>query len=385
MKRFMTVKPEIVEGVSNQEIKDFCKKHNIAGVEEFGDDLLPRNEKLDPGNLALQQQLLERGCLRLHCSYWAYPTSFLAGRNSNELFSRMGGPDEVAAYYGDLTGDTMIQRWVDEYRLATAIGAEAYVFHLIDYAPIDGRWEFTLTREVIADAMITITQRLMNSLLAQGAVDETTPLIELENAGWGLEFGTQTPADYLTLFNEIYDPFNRLRICWDLNHLLHAVNVDSDGSASFALEPFEIDSGMRALAHRATENPKFDLMDEWLRFCLLDPQTRGRIGSISISDCNRRDADYFRNGLLREPELSTLRALTTVEAQEDYGVRIVLEHYDSHLPLGTGVLNPEKVGKILQQLLEVNPNVVVLHELKNSHEVFADTAAQIDLLEKVMA
>ena len=66
-------------------------------------------------------------------------------------------------------------------------------------------------------------------------------------------------------------------------------------------------------------------------------------------------------------------------AQEDYGVRIVLGQYDSHLPLGTGVLGTG-IGAMLKQLDEENEDFALLHELKNTEDIFADLGAQLSCL-----
>jgi hypothetical protein len=383
LKQYMTYKPSIFADIEPAAIRAFCAQHRLAGVEEFADDLLDRNQPLGPSSPAYNQiveDLKDRGCRRLHCSYWAYPTAFTTGRHFRELVERLGGPEQVIAYFGDLTGDKMLDRWVDEYRLAAAISADAYVFHLIDYAPIDGLWEFTMDRNTIAGAMVTLVQRFLNRLAEQGLITDTSPLIELENAGWGLEYGAQTPDDFLAVFTEVYDPQGRLRICWDLNHLLHALAIAADGGVGFALPPGELTPRMRDLAQRAQADSRFDLASAWVEECVLAPGLADRVGSVSVSDCARAQADYFCNGKLRDPEHGRLVAIADSEGQEEYGVRIVLEHYDSHLPLGQGLLNPEGVRRLLLKLADASPNAVVLHELKNSTNVLSEVAAQVDAL-----
>ena len=115
-------------------------------------------------------------------------------------------------YYGDLTGAHMYARWCQEYELATALGAQSYTFHLIDYAPIDGMWDFTISKADIRQAMISMLQHFLNELLDRGLIGPDSPQIELENAGWGLEHGMQTAEDYAMLYRQIYDPFHKVKL-----------------------------------------------------------------------------------------------------------------------------------------------------------------------------
>ena len=104
----------------------------------------------------------------------------------------------------------------------SALNAQAYTFHLIDYAPIDGKWEFTIQERDFPgnDLYDPGTHK---SLVGGGLMTENSPQIEVENAGWGLEYGLQTAEDFAKMFHQLYDPFDKVRIGWDINHLLHAI------------------------------------------------------------------------------------------------------------------------------------------------------------------
>ena len=151
----------------------------------------------------------------------------------------------------------MFARWMQEYELACELGAQAYVFHVIDYAAIDGAWEFTITREQVLDAMVRMVQEFLLRLAGKGLLSAGSPVIELENAGWGLEYGAQRCEDFAEIFRQVYDPFDKLRVSWDMNHLLHAIGKAPDGkSACFMLQPFEITpecSGWRRRIWRGPE------------------------------------------------------------------------------------------------------------------------------------
>jgi hypothetical protein len=88
--------------------------------------------------------------------------------------------------------------------------------------------------------------------------------------------------------------------------------------------------------------------------------------------------EYFQRGKLVEPYYSELMRLKTPEEQEEYGVGIVLSAYDSHLPLGDGALVPDVLRYIILKLLSNKPNIVILHELKNSKKPQAALSRQIE-------
>lgn len=368
MKQYLTLKPEQMTDDAKAFAQHLCNQYPLAGVEMFGDDVKPRTLPLfssQEEKQALVRQLGELQVKRLHASYWAYPTAFLTGNRFSELVERMGGEEEVRAYYGDLTGDHMMARWTQEYAVAAALEADSYVFHLIDYAPIDGMWAFSMDKQTILQAMIAMLQRFVNSLLSQELLTENSPVIELENAGWGLEHGVQTARDYACVLEQVYDPFRRLRVGWEVNHLLHAVGKMKDGSVRFFLPPEEVTSEMRRLEEKyGLEPQKFAL--EWLRYNLLHPKLWGKVAAVHLSDCKWKTSEYFRNGLLAQPWLAEMQKLNNWEAREEYGVKIVLGEYDSHEVLGDGALNGSDMAVLLAQLEEKNQGLMLLHELKNS-------------------
>ena len=214
-----------------------------------------------------------------------------------------------------------------------------------------------------------ILARLLVRLEAAGLLRATSPRIELENAGWGLEYGAQTAGDFARILDSVQDKHHRLRIAWDCNHLLHAV-----GTRCFLLPKEELQEGMAALEGRA------DLPLAWLRSQLDDPRLRGRLGAVHLSDRLPTGTEFFRRGKLDEPWFSTLNALPDEASQEEYGAALVLDHYDSHVPLGSGVLPGRETAQLLQMLARDNPDFAILHELKNSEDILADLAAQREAL-----
>lgn len=368
---------------SSQYLSGILEKHGLAGYEVYMDDIVPRGERLFSSEAeldALAKKLTEMQVKRLHCSYWAYPTSFLGGFAFRQLISRFGSLEEVEAYYGDLTGQHMYERWTEEYKLAKAIGAAAYTFHLIDYAPIDGMWEFTIPQAVIKSFMVTLLQTFLNRLYAQNLVDETSPLIEVESCGWGLEHGAQCAEDFKNIFAQIYDPWHRVKIAWEMNHLMHALGYDNKSNrAVFFLPPCEITPEMRLLEEQYGDKPE-EFAFRWLESqitqdCLID-----HLGSVHVSDCGLKETEYFRNGALQGEYYDKIRALSTWDEKENYGVQIVLTHYDNHLPIGKGILNPQDIKKMLQNICEKNAGIVLLHELKNSSILEQDIETQLQNL-----
>ena len=225
------------------------RARGIRGAEVFMADVKPRTSPLaatPQEHAELVSSLSAAGVRRVHSSYWAAPTAFVANVQFGELVERFEGTERVREYFGDLTGAHMFSRWRDEYALARELGADAYVFHLIDYMPVDGAWEFTVDRRVVLEAMIVLTQQFLRVLDDHGLTDDSSPVIELENAGWGLEFGAQTADDFAEVFAKVYDPAGRLRLGWDLNHLLHAVGL-ADGTGVFLLPDAELTPSMRDL------------------------------------------------------------------------------------------------------------------------------------------
>lgn len=313
---------------------------------------------------------------RLHCSYWAWPTALLTQNRLGWAVGAFGGEDAVRAYYGDLTGAHLFERWAQEYELACELGAEAYTFHLIDYAPIDGRWEFAVPVADIRQAMVYMIQRLLGELDARGLLSPDSPRIELENAGFGLEYGMQHADDAAFVLGQLYDPHDKVRLAWEVNHLLHATGVDpATGRGAFLLPDDEKTEAMRAIEARGLDAR--GLCTEWVLANLLDPRCVGRTSCVHLSDCVAKDVEYFVRGRLAEPWYGELCSLGSWEEMEEYGVGIVLGRYDSHVPMGTtGALDCARVADALSELAERGDGFCVLHELKNEDDVLGAVAAQ---------
>lgn len=382
MREYITYKKHIFENEPLNEpldIKSFCEKNNLAGTEVFFDDIIPRTKNLfstDAEKKLLIDKLQNLQAKRLHCSYWAYPTSFLTKNNFNELVERFGGIGAVREYYGDLTGKHIWKRWRQEYEVAQSLGAQAYTYHLIDYAPIDGAWKFTIPVPDIRQAMVYMIQQLLQNLEEKNLLTGDSPYIEIENAGWGLEYGSQTKHDYAALFSQLYDPRKKVKIGWDLNHLLHAAGKNKNtGKAFFMLPAEEKSADMVNLENQYGDNPGIFAV-KWLAHTVLADELIQRAGSIHLSDCVLKDVEYFVQGRLQPPYSDKIDALPTQEEKEDYGVQIVLKHYDSHVPLETGVLKGEDIKNMLVELNRHSAGFALLHELKNSESIQHDLDEQ---------
>lgn len=98
---------------------------------------------------------------------------------------------------------------------------------------------------------------------------------------------------------------------------------------------------------------------------------------MHLSDCVAKDVEYFVRGRLAEPWHAELCGLGSWEEMEEYGVGIVLGHYDSHVPMGTtGALDVARVAGALGELAKRGDAFCVLHELKNEDDVLGAVAAQ---------
>ena len=354
----------------------FAQAHGLAGSEIFMNDLTPRTLPLfedQAGKDSLVAQLRQAKVARVHCSYWGSPTAFVAGTGYRELVERFGDERLLRDYFGDLSGRHMFDRWCDEYQVATELGAHTYVFHLIDYQHVDGAWSFSVSREVVLDAMVVLTQRFLRELDDRGLLAADTPIIELENAGWGLEFGAQTADDFSYVLNQVQDTHGRLRIGWDLNHLLHATGL-RDGVGAFLLPENEITPDMRRI-EREAQGDLGALSHAWIRHNVCDARLFGKVAALHLSDCTPKSEEFFRNG-----ELQGTHAVTgDRETQSAEGLRIVLAHYDNHVVTGDGVLDPAVLNSIITECA-VAGGVAVLHELKNAVDVWSDIARQRDQL-----
>lgn len=383
MKYYTTLKEGCLAPAALQDVPGFCRRFGLEGIEVFMDDVKNRTEVLftTPAETEELVRRLQAGCVRrVHCSYWAYPTSFLTKHSFSQLEERFGGLDAVREYYGDLTGDHMYARWCQEYELATALGAQSYTFHLIDYAPIDGMWDFTISKADIRQAMISMLQHFLNALLDQGLISADTPQIELENAGWGLEHGMQTAEDYRLLYRQICDPFHKVKLGWDINHLLHALGSDAGtGTARFFLPDWEITPEMAEIQREYGHDPRLFAV-KWLEHNILHPDLAGKVGSIHLSDCGLKDTQYFTNGMFTGAYYQNISALKTWDEREEYGVGIVLAKYDNHLVLGTGALDPDLMKAMIGSLTAHSPECVILHELKNSTDLEQDLRRQLDCI-----
>jgi hypothetical protein len=357
-------------------VRTHLESLGLEGSEVFMDEIVSRDLDLfenAEGKKRLVEQLQSLGVKRLHCSYWAWPTSLLTSNRLAATIDAFGGEEQTRGYFGDLTGRHMFERWTQEYELAKAIGAQAYTFHLIDYAPIDGRWEFEIPTGEIRQAMVFMIQHLLETLDENGLIDENSPRIELENAGFGLEYGMQQASDAALVLDQLYDPHDKVRIAWDMNHLLHATGI-RDGRPCFLLPENEKTEQMHEIEESSSNASELEI--EWLRKNLLDNRLAGRIGAVHLSDCVPKTTEFFVRGKLAEPYHSELVSLGSWDEMEEYGVKIVLEHYDSHVPVGRGSLRPEDVRKTLEELASENDGFVILHELKNSEDIFEDVSLQ---------
>jgi hypothetical protein len=234
---------------------------------------------------------------------------------------------------------------------------------------VDGLWRYTLSRDEILRAMVTMLQTLLDRLDEGGLLSADSPVIEVENAGWGLEYGMQTAEDFTFLFDQLNDRHGKVRVAWDLNHLLHAVGADTAaGRACFFLPGDEVSPDMKALEERLGDQPE-QFAQAWIERNLLHPATACRTGCVHLSDCVMKETEFFRRGRLIEPYASELDALPDVDAKEQYGVRFVLTYYDSHVPLGSGILTGRAIAGLLDALAAANPGFSLLHELKNARDL----------------
>ena len=377
MKEFITIPIEDLSLLEENFLHMKKVVPEIAGAEIFCTSIKDRELPLYESEEEFEAQaaLLKKGGVkRLHASYWASPAAFLYKLSEEELYEHFGGKDEVTAYYSDESGCHLYERWCQEYALAAAIGAEAYVFHLIDYFPIDGQWRFTVTREQILDCMVRMTADFVAHLEKSELLTVSSPVIELENAGWGLEYGVQTAEDFAYLFNKVNDSYDKLRISWDINHLLHAVGV-RENKGCFFLPEHEINERMRRLQKDFGDDPdRFAL--EWVKSNLLHDVVKHKVHGVQLSDCVMKEHQYFTEGWMEMPWRENLEKAENWEEKENYGVDIVLTHYDSHVPLGKGILTGEGMAKILAELEMISTDCNLLHELKNSTDLIADVTWQ---------
>jgi len=382
MKHYITYKKHLFDNIQ-VDIKTFCANNGLEGTEVFFDDIVPRTNNLFSNNNeknVLINTLNELQVRRLHCSYWAYPTSFLTKTHFTELIGRFGSIDKVKEYYGDLTGEHLWERWNQEYEIAATMNVQAYTFHLIDYAPIDGEWEFTIPVTEIKQAMINMIQQFLLNLIEKGLITETSPIIEIENAGWGLEYGTQSKYDFIDLYNQLYDPFKKIKIGWDINHILHATGKRKYSNMVYFMLPDEEKTHemFKLEDEYGQEQNKFAY--NWVSLNILSPELADKISSIHLSDCKLKDFEYFIRGKLQPPYSEEMDKLPTWDEKEEYGVNVVLTHYDSHVPLQTGALMGTDIKCLFNEILKYSHDFVVLHELKNSESIQDDLNKQFSTI-----
>ena len=375
MKEYVALKSHPLDG----QLQRLREAFPLTGAEVYCADLVDREKMLYESEeelAALAASLKKEGVCRLHGSYWASPSAFLCGlEDAAALF---GGKEETARYYSDLTGGHLFRRWRQEYALACALDAQAYTFHLIDYFPIDGLWRFSLTRQQVLSAMADITARLLKELEDAGLLSADSPRIELENAGWGLEYGAQTAEDFAWLLAQVPDQRGKLCVAWDVNHLLHAVGV-RNGRGVFLLPEDEVSPRMRALQERYGADPDAFAW-QWVRENLTLPALEGKVACVHLSDCAWKEHQFFTQGYLEYPWRTELEACAGWAEKEHYGEQLVLTHYDSHLPLGQGILPGGAVYETLCRLDAAHSDFALLHELKNTRDLLRDLAVQRNAL-----
>lgn len=384
IRQYLTYDEAIFTKEETADMASILKKYNLAGTEVFMNEMFPRTQDLfsdEAGKKEWADRLGALGVKRVHCSYYAYPTAFLTRTHYKEFVERLDGLKGIEDYYGDLRGVHLFERWAQEYELACALGAQCFVFHTIDYAAIDGAWDFTITREEILQAMVYMVQTLLVYLEEKHLLSADSPIIELENAGWGLEYGAQRSEDFAEIFSQLYDPYDKVRLGWDINHLLHAIGRgENEGEARFMLQDFEITPKMAELERVYGAEPKTFAM-KWIESNLMDPAVSNKTNCLHLSDCLLKEVEYFRNGRLQGEYGDKIDAIEDREEKSDYGVGIVLGMYDSHVPMGgDGVILADDMKRMIQQLAEKNDGFVLLHELKNSKPILPALEAQLAFL-----
>ena len=378
---YLTYDESVLSEESKAQFGKILTQYGFSGTEVYMNHFHPRSELIFTDGSSKQAALARLRAMqvqRIHCSYWGYPTSFLTKSHFAELVERAQGLDSIRDYYGDLSGRHLYERWAQEYELACLLKAPAYVFHVIDYAFVDGAWPFTISREEIRQAMVQMVQNFLMVLEEKGLVGVDSPVIELENAGWGLEYGLQTAEDFAFLFEQLYDRHERVRIGWDINHLLHALGKRPTGEAGFLLSEPELTPVMEKLTAEQTDPQSLAI--EWLKHNLLHPAVAKKISALHLSDCALKTEEYFTNGRLNGRYAEEIDKRGSRTEKSDYGVSIVLDYYDSHLPLGSGLLEATSFQALVSAVVENNPDVSFLHELKNSRDLQKDLALQMAFL-----
>ncbi|HBR03575.1 MAG TPA: hypothetical protein DD738_13305, partial [Ruminiclostridium sp.] len=145
-------------------------------------------------------------------------------------------------------------------------------------------------------------------------------------------------------------PYHKIKIAWEINHLLHAVGCNPQtNQGEFFLPPNEITPDMRILMDQYKKNPPV-FAQKWLEHEICDPLLIDKIGSIHLADNKLKMVRYFKNGLLQGEYYEKISSLATWEEKENYGVDIVLREYDNHLVFGTGILTSEFFHSLLEKI-----------------------------------
>lgn len=147
------------------------------------------------------------------------------------------------------------------------------------------------------------------------------------------------------------------------------------------LQDYEITSKMAELQRMYGSKPKKFAM-KWIESNLLHPAVVGKTNCLHLSDCELKEVEYFRNGRLQFSYGEKIDFLSTRDEKSDYGVGIVLDKYDSHIPMGKGVLLAEEMKSLIAELQKKNDTFVLLHELKNSRPLVPDLEDQLAFLRK---
>ena len=179
-------------------------------------------------------------------------------------------------------------------------------------------------------------------------------------------------------FRKNNDPSGKLGISWDINHLLHALG-EKDGKGKFFLPEDEISEDMKSIEEQYGEDPSL-FAEMWIKYNVLSEKTISKVSSIQLSDCVLKKDEIFTQGFMNPPYRDTLESLCSWEEKESYGERIVLTHYDSHVPLGCGILSGKGMKEIIEAIEMINGEITVLHELKNSTDLSNDLKTQINNL-----
>lgn len=307
-------------------------------------------------------------------SYWGETSDLLRHLDYESLTKRFGKNENIINYFGDLTGEKIYERWVEEYRLARNAQLESVTFHLIDYFHIDGLWKFRNKRGDIVIAHARILNELLKKL-KENQLLENGPIIEIENAGFCLEYGVQTAQDFEIVFSNINDEYEKVRVAWDINHLFHAIGMDTTGHAKFMLSDLEITSEMKELESTYGSTPQI-FVEKWLELNLLYPPLLAKVRTLHISDCILRTEIIFKNGQLTTDYLEKITKLQTEQAKEEFGANLVKTYFDSHIPVGPNALS---IISVVRSILKANPNINLYHEFKDGKKL-AEFQGQLEVL-----